>query len=262
MPNDSVTFDRAADYYDNTRGFPLGVEAEVAALMAQAGSLTASSRVLEVGVGTGRIALPLSPHVRGYYGVDLARPMMDRLRAKQTNEPVYLVQGDITRLPFDAASFDAVIAVHIFHLIPAWRDALREVARVLRPGAPLLHGGNGRMLANTLQDIWNEASNESREADGAIPHDQRETFLAANGWREVGAAQTHHFVTYRSPAEFMESIRQRHFSSMWRMDDATLGRGLAAVAAYVAAHYADPTQPEALESSFKVQAYLPPEDRS
>ena len=259
MPNDSVAFDRAAEYYDNTRGFPPGVETDVAALMAQVGNLTLSSRVLEVGVGTGRLALPLSAHVRGYYGVDLARPMMDRLRAKQTNEPVYLVQGDITKLPFADASFDVAIAVHIFHLIPAWRDALREVARVLRPGAPLLHGGNGRMIVDGLQEVWNQASNESREADGAIPHNQRETFLAANGWREVGAVQTHRFITYRSPEQFIDSIRKRHFSSMWRMDEATLARGLAAVEAYVAEHYPDPTKPEALESSFNVQAYLPPQ---
>src|SRR4029077_8802925 len=100
MPGDSVAFDRAAGYYDLTRGFPEGVEKDVAALMARAGSLTPNSRVLEIGVGTGRIALPLAPHVRAYYGIDLAIPMMDRLRAKQNGEPITLVQGDVTRLPF------------------------------------------------------------------------------------------------------------------------------------------------------------------
>ena len=258
MPNASVAFDRAADYYDNTRGFPPGVENEVGALVVQAGGLSASSRVLEIGVGTGRIALPVSAHVKAYYGIDLARPMMDRLRAKQSAEPITLVQGDVTRLPFADASFDAVIAVHIFHLIPAWRDVLGEVARVLRPDAPLLHGGNGRMLANTLQDIWNQATNESREAEGAIPHNERETFLAANGWRETGLAQIHRFVTYRSPQEFIESMRGRYFSSTWVMPDEVLERGVAAVQAYVDANYPDPTKAEALESNFKVQAYLPP----
>ena len=62
MPKDSVAFDRAAGYYDNTRGFPAGVEGEIGALMAQAGDLSSASRVLEIGVGTGRIALPVAPH--------------------------------------------------------------------------------------------------------------------------------------------------------------------------------------------------------
>src|SRR3954468_5578760 len=114
MPNESVAFDRAADYYDRTRGFPPGVERDVAALMARVGVLTAASRVLEIGVGTGRIALPLAPHVRAYVGIDLARAMMDRLHAKRAGEPIYLTQGDVTRLPFPNAAFDAVIAVHVF----------------------------------------------------------------------------------------------------------------------------------------------------
>ncbi|MBI1258725.1 MAG: methyltransferase domain-containing protein [Chloroflexi bacterium] len=258
MANDSVAFDRAAGYYDNTRGFPPGVEREIGALMAKAGNLSSASRVLEIGVGTGRIALPVAPLVGRYYGIDLARPMMDRLRAKQHQERIYLTQGDVTRLPFADASFDAVIAVHVFHLIPAWREVLSEVERVLRPDAPLLHGGNGRMLVSTLQDIWNQATHESREAEGAIPHAERETFLAANGWRETGLTQVHSFTTQRSPQDFINSMRGRYFSSTWVMSDEVLERGVAAVQAYIDSHYDDPTQPEVLESNFKVQAYLPP----
>ncbi|MEO8392121.1 MAG: methyltransferase domain-containing protein [Chloroflexota bacterium] len=260
MPNDSVAFDRAADYYDSTRGFPPGVEADIGVLIAQAGGLTSASRVLEIGVGTGRIALPVSAHVRAYYGIDLARPMMDRLRAKQVSEPIALVQGDITRMPFADASFDAVIAVHVFHLIPAWREVLGEVARVLRPDAPLLHGGNGRIVVDALQDIWNEATHESRETAGAIPHAERETFLAANGWRETGLEQLHKFLVHRSPQAFIDSMRGRYFSSTWVMSDDLLERGLAAVQAYVDENYSDPTTPLALESHFKVQAYLPPKN--
>jgi SAM-dependent methyltransferase len=185
--------------------------------------------------------------------------MMERLRTKQTDEPIYLAQGDITRLPFPTGTFDAVIAVHIFHLIPAWRDAIREVARVLRPGAPLIHGWNERIASNTLQSIWQEATEEAREVAGAIPPRQRATFLAENGWRERGAGESLPFVTHRAPNDYLESIRQRKFSSMWRMSEETLQRGLAAVQAYVAAHYDDPSQPETLESGFRAQAYLPPE---
>ncbi len=259
MPNESVAFDRAADYYDGTRGFPPGVERDVAALMARVGGLTAQSRVLEIGVGTGRIALPLAAHVRAYFGVDLARAMMARLRAKQAGELVYIAQGDVTRLPYPDAAFDAVIAVHVFHLIPAWRAVLAEVARVLRPGAPLLHGWNERIASNTLQEVWQQATHEAREADGAIPHHRRTTFLVENGWHERGSGESIPFVTPRAPRDFLESIRQRKYSSMWKMDDETVRRGLEAVQAYVDAHYADPAQPELLESGFRVQAYLPPE---
>lgn len=258
MPNTSVAFDRAADYYDRTRGFPPGVEHDIAALMADVGGFTASSRVLEIGVGTGRIALPVAAHVGTYVGIDLARPMMDRLRAKQQNERIMLVEGDVTRLPFPDASFDGVIAVHVFHLIPGWRDVLREVARVLRPGAPLVHGGNGRLVLDALQNTWSKATFESEETDGAIPTNQRQTFLPENGWREMGEAKAHQFTVQRSPLDFVSLLEQRCWSSMWRMSDAQIERGLAAVRAYIAEHYDHPTQPETLESSFHAQAYLPP----
>jgi ubiquinone/menaquinone biosynthesis C-methylase UbiE len=259
MPGNSVAFDRAAGYYDATRGFPEGVEKDVAALMARAGSLTPNSRVLEIGVGTGRIALPLAPHVRAYYGIDLARPMMDVLLAKQTNEPITLVQGDVTRLPSADASFDAAVAVHVFHLVPGWRDSLSELARVLRPGAPLIHGWNARHIDSILQEIWAKETEEAREARGAISPVERETFLQENGWREVTPVMEHTYTILRTPNGFLDMIRGRRFSSMWRMSEETLQHGLAAVQAYVDAHYDDPNQPETLPASFKVQAYLPPE---
>ncbi len=258
MPSESVAFDRAAGYYDNTRGFPPGVEKEIGALMVRTGGLNASSRVLEIGVGTGRIALPVSEHVRAYFGIDLARPMLDRLCAKRHAEPIYVVEGDATRIPFGDGEFDGVIAVHVFHLIPGWREVLNEIARVLKPDAPLIHGWNGRLVLDALQAVWNEATHESHETEGAISHRQRPTFLIDNGWRALAPVQTYHFVTQRSPEDFLKSMEGRYFSSTWRMTDEQIARGAAAVRAYIAGHYADPTQPEQIEAAFNAQAYLPP----
>jgi SAM-dependent methyltransferase len=259
MPNSSVAFDRAADYYDRTRGFPPGVDADIAAMMAATGGFAPSSHVLEIGVGTGRIALPLSAHVGTSFGIDLARPMMDRLRAKQRDEWVFVAQGDATRLPFARDRFDGVIAVHVFHLIPGWREVLGEVARVLRPGAPLVHGWNGRLLSDRLLHVWSKATHEARETAGAISPSERETLLIENGWSAASPVRTHRFMVQRSPQEFVDLMEQRCFSSTWRMSDDQIAQGLAAIREYVAAHYDDPTRPEALESSFNVQAYLPPE---
>src|SRR6186713_487722 len=108
---ESVVFDRAAEYYDETRGFPPGVEQHAADLICRVGNLTNASRVLEIGVGTGRIALPLATRVRHIFGIDLARPMLRRLRSKQVSEPLDVVEGDITRLTFPTHRFDGAVAV-------------------------------------------------------------------------------------------------------------------------------------------------------
>jgi SAM-dependent methyltransferase len=105
------------------------------------GGAGAGARFLEIGVGTGRISLPLHRRGRRILGIDLAAPMLDRYRAKATAEglrPPAVLRGDATRLPFRAASFDAVIEVHVLHLVPSWREAVDEVCRVLAPGGVLL----------------------------------------------------------------------------------------------------------------------------
>jgi ubiquinone/menaquinone biosynthesis C-methylase UbiE len=132
----SISFDRAASFYDKTRGLPQQEWDQLTDLLtAELGA----ARTLEIGVGTGRIALPL--HHRGVrlVGVDLSVPMLQRLTANAGGEaPFPLFVADATRLPFKNASYDALIASHVFHLIPDWQLAADEALRVVRPGGVLL----------------------------------------------------------------------------------------------------------------------------
>jgi ubiquinone/menaquinone biosynthesis C-methylase UbiE len=254
MTNDSIVFDRAADFYDQTRGFPPGEEQRIAALFARVGNLTATSRVLEIGIGTGRIALPLARHVDAYFGIDLARPMMARLQAKQTDEPIHLAQADATQLPFISGIFDAVIVVHVFHLIPNWQGVLAEVARVLRPGAPLLHGwGAGDPIFRALQLLDKQIPNEV-----GVPREHYTTFLETSGWQSVSDLQTHNYTYSRVPQQTIEQLRQRIWSRTWRMTDDELTVHIANVQAAINDQYNDPNAPVEVEGSFTVRAYWPP----
>jgi ubiquinone/menaquinone biosynthesis C-methylase UbiE len=172
----SVSFDRAAHIYDETRGFSDDAAKQIAIAIDRSAQATEQTRYLEVGVGTGRIALPLATLGHTYTGVDISEKMLARLREKALlagwqevtqewrslqdemavasgmpaitvqrltqSEPaadLRLVTSDITALPFADDSFDVVVAVHIFHLVSDWEKALQEVLRVLRPGGLLLH---------------------------------------------------------------------------------------------------------------------------
>ena len=78
--SDSVSFGRAAAYYDETRGFsPEGRRKTIDLLARECAS---RGRVLEIGVGTGQLALPLHADGVSVVGLDLARPMLDRLVEK------------------------------------------------------------------------------------------------------------------------------------------------------------------------------------
>ena len=262
MTRDSVAFDRAADYYDETRGFPPGHEAAVARLFVQAGGLTSRSRVLEIGVGTGRIALPLARHVASITGVDLARPMMARLRAKQRGEPVRLVQGDVTELPLPARAFDAVLAVHVFHLVAGWEQALAEVARVLRPGAVLLSGWNDNDRRDEARDIlwetWQAATGADSVPNVGVGRAQYRTFLTDAGWQRAGDMLTHPYTVTRTAEDFLRQLERRIWSNTWRLSVEALARGAGAVREAIREHRIDPTAPQTYARTFNVEAYRPP----
>lgn len=90
-------------------------------------------RVLDIGCNAGVMLSELDP-TNFRIGLDRSREAL-RL-AQQLNPAVPLMQGDMMELPFRDGSFDAVIYCGMLEVAPVdrRRDALREVARVLRPG--------------------------------------------------------------------------------------------------------------------------------
>lgn len=134
---ESVNFDRAAGYYDATRALPAAAMAELTGVLAA--ELAGRQPSLEIGVGTGRFALPLRAAGVAMAGTDISAAMLRRLAANAGGRsPLPLAQADATRLPFAAGTFGSVLAVHVLHLIPDWRVAVDEAARVLRPGGALV----------------------------------------------------------------------------------------------------------------------------
>lgn len=93
--------------------------------------------VLIDGIGTG-LDLPLLPPAHRYVGLDLVPAMLDRAQPRVGSLDLNLVRGDSQRLPFRAASFDAVVLHLIVAVVPDPVAALAEAVRVTRPGGRLL----------------------------------------------------------------------------------------------------------------------------
>lgn len=256
----SVNFDRAAEYYDETRGFPPGVEIAAAEVFARAGNISPSAHVLEIGVGTGRIALPLARHVRAVHGIDISSGMLSRLMAKRTTEIVHPVIGDATRLPYASGTFDAVVAVHVFHLIPAWRDALREVGRVLKPGAPLVHAWGARAVHSSLEELWQQILQTGSVLRGSIPPGEVESFIVDAGWTAAGDELHLNYVVENSPRAFIETLRQRKWSHTWVMSDTMLDDAVARMTQRAEVQFGDLDRLIPIEQTVRVQAFLPPAD--
>jgi SAM-dependent methyltransferase len=145
----------------------------------------ADGPVLELGCGTGRLAVPVGRVASGLVGIDRSQPMLararQRVRRARIGGRVRLVRGDIRRLPFPRPSpFGLVMAPYgmLQSLLREsdLRKTLEAVAAVLRPGALL-----GVDLVADLPS-WQEYRRERR----------------LSGWRPGG----------RSHVTLIESVRQ------------------------------------------------------
>ena len=103
--------------------------------------LPAGSAVLDMGCGRGTsVRLLLSafggrPSRLVAFDIDAAAVGQARRRlAPLLGDSVELRVADATGLPFADGEFDAALELGILHHIPEWRAALRETARVLKPG--------------------------------------------------------------------------------------------------------------------------------
>src|SRR5437667_3660782 len=121
-----LSFDRVAAIYDETRSLAPRAMSRVLSVLVDE---LHGKRVLEVGVGTGRYAVPLQKSGIRVVGVDISRKMVEFGLAKGLRDVVF---ADAARLPFASGSFDVGTTNHVLHLIPDWRDVLREIARVPR----------------------------------------------------------------------------------------------------------------------------------
>ena len=99
-----------------------------------------AGRLLDAGVGTGR-NFPYYPADSSVVGIDISPAMLARAerRRSQSGAAIELKQMDVTRLEYPAGSFDAAVATFLFCVLPddLQVPALRELARVVKPGRPI-----------------------------------------------------------------------------------------------------------------------------
>lgn len=139
-PADGRTYwNRHAKNYDRSMAILGGPIPRMVALAADA--VRGSARVLEVAAGTGLVTVSLARSAREIVSTDYAEAMVAKLESRVKAEGLTNVrceQADIYNLRFEPASFDAVVAANVLHLVPDLDGALAALVRVLRPGGRLI----------------------------------------------------------------------------------------------------------------------------
>jgi len=244
-----MSFDRVAEIYDVTRGVPAEATARRTERIIAATRAGPQTRFLELGIGTGRVALPFIEGGYPYTGIDISPRMMDRLRAKlPSGAPnLTLLESDISELPFPDDSFDVVLSFKVLHLVPQWRKALDEAQRVLRPGGYIVLGDDTYVEGEPPQDVRDQWRAFVLEA-GAAPRprhgswDDALAVLTEQEWRTTLYQVARTTFEFR-PLDLIEAQRSRTYSESWDIPEEALESAYRRMLQWSTERYGDPGRP-------------------
>jgi SAM-dependent methyltransferase len=212
---ESLSFERIADRYDETRG---GVERGRHAAAILDGVLELGPLSLEVGVGTGLVTDGLAELGHRVVGVDLSPAMA--VRAVERIGPRVAV-ADAKRLPVADGRFDQAYSVWVLHLVGDISSVLAEVARVLRRGGRYVvlpaYGRDAEdPFSRLFLRMWDELDPEGIRKDD---EPRLRELAPAAGLRIEDAFRGPDLVRRESPATLIRNIEQRVFSILWDVED-------------------------------------------
>jgi SAM-dependent methyltransferase len=253
---ESIRFDRAAEFYDQTR---VTSEDAMARTVEVLGSeLRGRGRVLEIGIGTGLLALPLHRAGVRVAGLDISAPMLGKLVEKAGGDPpIPLVLGDATRLPFVDGAFGAAYLRWVLHLVPAWREAVAEVVRVVTSGGVVLvnHGGFsgvGLLIRSRMEEL--------------VGRTLSPVGLDWSGWRELQAEMGRLGARHRELPPIVErgeaplatdvdGIAANRYSWTWNLSDDERLQAAAELRPWLEERFGDLHAPHPLETEIVWHAY-------
>lgn len=246
----SIVFDRAVDYYDQTRALPeWRHNAMIEALVRETG-IHENSRVLEIGIGTGRIALSVAEHVRRMFGIDLSVEMMNKLRLKRanTNRNIDIAQANALHLPFADDTFDVAYAVHVYHLVAGWQDAILDARRVLKRGGKFVVSFHKRdenspnmLVRAQMREFAKEYGVDTRRPGS---QSEEEIFAEIVKWdAQPRIVPTSVWQQEENVGEILDEIDRQIFSETWMIPRAVLDKIMPRLRAWAKEKYGDPAPP-------------------
>jgi SAM-dependent methyltransferase len=138
-----------------------------ATALVEAAGIMAGMRVLDVAAGTGNVAIAAARAGATVVASDIAPAMIEKGRARTAELDVEWVEADVQELPFETASFDAVVSAFGAIFAPEPRRAVAEMLRVVKPGGSVAvtswaNGGLQEAASHVL-------TSQFPDADGTRP---------------------------------------------------------------------------------------------
>jgi SAM-dependent methyltransferase len=210
----AAPFDRIADRYDDTRG---GLE-RGGNLAREISPHLCPGPVVEIGIGTAAVALPLTRLGHPVAGFDLSLPMLQHARERLGPQ---VAAADGYHLPIRDAAVPNIAIVWVLHLVPDLVGIVIEASRVLAPGGRLAVVPAGGQVED--DDIADVVRSMHLELHSQLPPPDRPSDViaaaAAAGLALVARVATQSEIWLHSPEEQAQGIEARTWSSLWDISD-------------------------------------------
>lgn len=163
----------------------------MAPVIARAAAGRRNLRILDCGCGTGHNLSLLQPYGT-VFGFDLAPGGLARARARA----IRVARADVTRNPFADNSFDLVVSFDVLQSVGDDRMALRDMARVARPGGAVIFTAAAlEVLRGEHSEAWQEVHRYTRASARAVAeqaglHVERVSYLFGTLFPLILAART------------------------------------------------------------------------
>ena len=218
----SVSYDRIAERYDATRGYTPEGTARITEILAT--EFSGRGPILDIGAGTGQLALSLHASGVEVTGLDRSAPMLSKVGEKAGGSaPFPLVVADATSLPFANGTFGAAYFRWILHLIRDWRDVMSEAVRVVEPGG---------MIAGAIGGFPGRKNEVQRRYEGLAGIVSEPLGLPWSDWASLDAhmetlgCRVSHLPAFDDPDrqslhEFIDATEHNVYSWTWKLDQET-----------------------------------------
>jgi ubiquinone/menaquinone biosynthesis C-methylase UbiE len=250
MPGDQADYSEIAEVYDQVRKSDLPHIAWWIAKIAAVGELRPGRRLIDLGCGTGRWTIPLAKRTGcEAVGLDSSEEMLEKARAKDSENRVTWAVGDCEGLRLEAESFDCALMSLMIHHLTDHRRVFQGVLRILRPGGVFL------IRQGTLEDILTDPMH--RFFPETVTIDRKRTpfraeielWLHEAGFDPV-RVETFKQHTYATNMRLLEEFQLRVCSALRVIDEAAYKAGMERLTAHLRRHVDDPSVRDSLFTLF------------
>lgn len=252
----SISFQSIAERYNRLNALPQTSAEEIGAHVV--GCMPDGKRLLDMGSGAGRFALPIAAAGGDVVALDLEREML-RVSAETAPLPTnpHHLQGTVTQLPFPSSSFDAVFTANVLHLVDGWQTALAEAKRLLKPDGTFIIGRDvldAQSRAHAVRSQW-------RQIVGTLDPSMRPTGAAGPGLiqaiGQLGGRPTRPIVASTwyetlSVCELLSRMERRERNDTWALPDDLLATAIAQLRPWAAQQFGELNIEENIEWQFQL----------